>query len=74
MKGTAIARWRVANAMELCFFLLDHERPVHKEQIFTALWPEKDDALDQALRTTVYYLRKALGEGTVISRGGFLLP
>jgi two-component SAPR family response regulator len=71
LKGNAITRWRVANAMELCFFLLDHERPVHKEQIFIALWPEKDDALDQALRTSLYYLRKALGESTVISRGGF---
>ncbi len=71
LQTTPITHWRVVNAMELCFFLLDREYPCHKEQIFTALWPDKDEIPDQALRTTIYYLRKALGEGTVISKKGF---
>jgi len=71
LQETPITRWRVVDAMELCFFLLDRERPCHKEQIFTALWPDKEGTPDQALRTTVHYLRKALGENAVVSRGGF---
>src|SRR5581483_10946530 len=69
LQETPITRWRVVDAMELCFFLLDRGRPCHKEQIFTALWPEREGTSNQALRTAVYYLRKALGERTVVSRG-----
>ena len=69
--GTPVRRWRVVHAMILCFFLLDHQRPVHKEQIFLELWPERDEPSDQALRTSVYNLRKILGESAVVSRAGF---
>ena len=69
LQETPITHWRLVDAMELCFFLLDRGRPCHKEQILTALWPDKEGTSDQVLRTAVYYLRKALGERTVVSRG-----
>jgi len=68
-----ITRWRMARAMELCFFLLDRQEPVHKEQIIVALWPEseEDEQADQKFRSTVYYLRKALGENCITARSGY---
>ncbi|GCE49799.1 ATP/maltotriose-dependent transcriptional regulator MalT [Thermosporothrix hazakensis] len=71
LEGKPITRWRMARAMELCFFLLDKGKPVHKEQIMLALWPEVDEAIDQTLRSTIYYLRKALGEGCISYRSGY---
>ncbi|QBD74979.1 hypothetical protein EPA93_02810 [Ktedonosporobacter rubrisoli] len=71
LQDQPIKRWRVSHAMSLCFFLLDHTYPVHKEQICAELWPEKDVSSGQALRTSIYYLRKILGEAAVISRSGF---
>src|SRR5205085_7529005 len=65
-----ITRWRMARAMELCFFLLDRGRPMRKEQIIDALWPDAEDFSEQTLRSTIYYLRKALGEACIVSYGG----
>ena len=70
LDGKPITRWRMARAMELCFFLLDRARPVHKEQIIETLWPNVDEPAEQTLRSTVYYLRKALGESCIIYRSG----
>ena len=65
-----ITRWRMAHAMELFFFLLDSGRPMRKEQIITALWPQIDDQINQTFHSTIYYLRKALNDAYVVSRGG----
>jgi two-component SAPR family response regulator len=65
-----ITRWRMAQAMELFFFLLDSGRPMRKEQIITALWPQVDDQTNQTFHSTVYYLRKALNKAYIVSRGG----
>jgi LuxR family transcriptional regulator, maltose regulon positive regulatory protein len=65
-----ITRWRMARTLELFFFLLDSGRPMSKEQIITALWPEVDEHVDQTLHSIIYYLRKALGESCIISRKG----
>ncbi|HJT55084.1 MAG TPA: BTAD domain-containing putative transcriptional regulator [Ktedonobacteraceae bacterium] len=71
INGVPVTRWRMAHAMELFFFLLEIARPVRKEQITTALWSEHDsDQNDSTVRTTIYYLRKVLGEGTVIFQSG----
>ncbi|GCE14514.1 BTAD domain-containing putative transcriptional regulator [Tengunoibacter tsumagoiensis] len=67
--GAPVNRWRMARSMELYFFLLDHNRPVHKERIIAALWPDENDH-DQTLRSTVYYLRKAIGETCIPYQGG----
>jgi LuxR family transcriptional regulator, maltose regulon positive regulatory protein len=69
--GIPVTRWRMARAMELFFFLLENGRPVRKNQIINALWPEQDrDQIDSTVRTTIYYVRKALGERSVIFRAG----
>lgn len=66
-----ITRWRMARAMELCFYLLDAARPMRKEQIITALWEEADEQTSQTFYSTIHYLRKALGgEPTIRSRAG----
>ena len=59
----AVSCWRMARAMELYFFLLENDRPLRKEQIVVALWPDiEDEKADQTFRSTIYYLRKAIGE------------
>ena len=65
-----IRRWRMARSMELFFLLLNAEHPLHKEQIILALWPEADEQIDQTLRSTLHYLRKALGASSIVSRAG----
>lgn len=64
-----VTRWRMARSMELFFFLLDRGRPVQKEQILTTLWSEVQDQSNQTLHSTIYYLRKALGEACIVSHG-----
>lgn len=65
-----ITRWRMARAMELLFLLLNTGRPMRKEQIITALWPDADDHITQTLHSTIHYLRKSLGESCIASRSG----
>ncbi len=64
-----VTRWRRPRAMELFFLLLDSGRPLRKEQIITALWPETDEHINQTLHSTIHYLRKSLGEACIASRG-----
>lgn len=59
---TPITRWRMARAMELYFFLLEANHPMRKEQIISSLWSDVDEPLDQTFRSTIFYLRKTLGE------------
>lgn len=71
LHGVTVTRWRMARAMELFFFLLERGRPVRKSQIISALWPEQDsDQIDSTVRTTIYYLRKALGEKILVFQAG----
>lgn len=68
--GQLITRWRLARSLELCFFLLDYHRPIRKEQLVEALWSEDEEYVDQAVRSTLYYLRKALGSACLLSQAG----
>jgi DNA-binding SARP family transcriptional activator len=71
IQGKPISHWRMARAMELFFFFLHTGRPLRKEQILTALWPNIDEQTDHTLHTTIYYLRKTLGDNKCITtRGG----
>ena len=65
-----VTHWRMARSMELYFFLLDQQGLVRKDLIIERLWPDADDHIDQTLRSTIYYLRKALGESCIVYRGG----
>lgn len=49
-----MTHWRMARAMELVFYLLDCSRPMRKEQMLTALWPEVDEQTDHTLHSTIY--------------------
>ncbi|GCE23076.1 BTAD domain-containing putative transcriptional regulator [Dictyobacter kobayashii] len=68
--GTPVTRWRMARSMELCYFLLNVGRSVRKEQIIEALWSSPEDNIDQTLRSSLFYLRKAIGEACIVYRGG----
>jgi LuxR family maltose regulon positive regulatory protein len=70
LNGNLVKRWRMTRVMELFFFLLHIDRPIHKEQIMVALWPDADDPADQALRSSIYHLRKLLGFSCVVTHGG----
>ncbi len=66
-----ITRWRMPRAMELCFYLLDCARPVRKEQIISALWPDADEQTTRTFYSTIHYLRQALGgESIIVAKGG----
>ncbi len=74
VNGIPVTRWRMARSMELYFMLLDAGHPLRKEQIMEALWPEPDEQSDQTLRSTIFYLRKAVGESCIIyNTGSYLL-
>jgi len=49
-----VVGWRMARALELFFYLLDAGRPVRKEQIIAALWPEANEQVDHTFHNTVY--------------------
>jgi DNA-binding SARP family transcriptional activator len=61
-----VIRWRMARALELFFYLLDSGRPLRKEQMITALWPETDEHVDHTFHNTIYYVRKAIGESCLV--------
>ena len=65
----AVTRWRMPRSMELFFLFLDSGSPLRKEQIITALWPEIDEQTDQNWRSTLFYLRKVIGETCIIKSG-----
>lgn len=69
--GSPITRWRMTRTMELYFFLLESDTPLRKEQIVAALWPEVDsEQIDQTVRSTIYYLRKAIGKRCLVYHSG----
>lgn len=71
LRQEPITRWRMARAMELCFYLLNCGRPMRKEAIITALWPEMDEQTTRTFYSTIYYLRQALhGESVIVAKGG----
>jgi len=66
-----VTRWRMARAMELCFYLLNCARPMRKEAIITDLWPDMDEQTTRTFYSTIYYLRQALGgEAVIVAKGG----
>ena len=71
LRQEPITRWRMARAMELCFYLLNCGRPIRKETIITDLWSEIDEQTTRTFYSTIYYLRQALGgEPVIVARGG----
>jgi ATP/maltotriose-dependent transcriptional regulator MalT/DNA-binding SARP family transcriptional activator len=68
--NTPVTRWRMARARELCFLLLNSGGSLSKEEILTALWEDEvSDSTDQTLYLLIHYLRKILGEASILTRG-----
>jgi LuxR family maltose regulon positive regulatory protein len=68
--GALVHDWRTVKASELLFFLLDQGKPVRKEVLIEAIWP--DDDLTQAdanFRSTLHRLRKALSPDWIKREG-----
>ncbi|HYF93496.1 MAG TPA: BTAD domain-containing putative transcriptional regulator [Symbiobacteriaceae bacterium] len=74
VEGRTVSGWRTAKARDLlAFLILSGDRPVSRDQIIEALWPETEpDAGTSALHTALYHLRRALGPGadTMVSFAG----
>ncbi|GCE14964.1 BTAD domain-containing putative transcriptional regulator [Tengunoibacter tsumagoiensis] len=67
--GSPVTHWRMARSQELYFFLLDHDRAISKEHIIATLWPDEDDTIQQTFRSTVYHLRKIIGQECLVYIG-----
>jgi LuxR family transcriptional regulator, maltose regulon positive regulatory protein len=65
-----IGRWRTTRSMELFFLLLNASYPLSREQLITDLWHNEQEPTDQVWRSTLYYLRQALGTECVTSHNG----
>jgi LuxR family transcriptional regulator, maltose regulon positive regulatory protein len=61
-KLVSSAQWRTASVRELFFYFLSNPRPVSKEAVGGALWPELDNShLKLRFKNNLYHLRHALG-------------
>ena len=53
--------WRSEKSKEMFFFFLSNRRPLRKEEIVTALWPDlPEEKTSSAFHSTLYRLRQAL--------------
>ncbi len=73
--GRPPARWRTTKARDLlAYFVLSGGRPIARDQVIEALWPELDfEPARTLLHTTLYNLRStigAAGEGLITFAGG----
>jgi len=68
-KAVTSTKWVTQKrARELFFLLLAHPKGMTKEEIGIALWPESSsERLRLQFKNTVYYLRFALGQETIIN-------
>ena len=74
-EDSLVTHWRIARARELYFYMLHCNRPMNKEHIVEALWPEENAHAFQSLYSAVHHLRKALGAYSIVSRkGAYMLP
>ncbi len=68
--GTVVHDWRTAKASELLLLLLDAKKPLAKETIVDALWPELDlEQADSLFKSTIYRLRNALSRDWIKRNG-----
>ncbi|MEX2229559.1 MAG: tetratricopeptide repeat protein [Dehalococcoidia bacterium] len=71
----AAIQWRSERSMEMLFYMLESNRPLRKEEIAVALWPEiGQDRLNSAFHSTLHRLRLAIGrEHIAQDRGRYIL-
>lgn len=75
VNGAAVRKWRSVKACELLFLLLTHNKPLTKEFIAEALFPDTDfSQLAAYCKTAVYRLRNALEADWIkFADGGYSL-
>lgn len=67
--GNLVTRfeWRSIRAIEMFFLLLEVQRPMSKEEIAVAIWPDISPArVNSAFHSTLYRLRRAVGTRTIM--------
>jgi ATP/maltotriose-dependent transcriptional regulator MalT/DNA-binding SARP family transcriptional activator len=63
--------WRAEKGKEMFFFFLSNRRPLRKEEIVAALWPElPEDKTTSAFHSNMYRLRKALYQDVIAKDSG----
>ncbi|MDO8614369.1 MAG: tetratricopeptide repeat protein [Dehalococcoidia bacterium] len=63
--------WRSEKGKEMFFFFLCNRRPLRKEEIVTALWPDlPEDKTTSAFHSNMYRLRKALYQDVIAKDSG----
>ncbi len=77
-QGQAILAWRTAKVRDLlAYLILSGDRPVTRDAILDALWPDSDPESAQTIfHTTLYQLRRALkpaGEVIAFAAGAYRL-
>jgi len=63
--------WRAEKGKEMFFFFLSNRRPLRKEEIIAALWPDlPEDKTTSAFHSNMYRLRKALYQDVIAKDSG----
>jgi LuxR family maltose regulon positive regulatory protein len=63
--------WRSEKSKEMFFFFLCNRRPLRKEEIVAALWPDlSDDKTTSAFHSNMYRLRKAMYQECIAKDSG----
>lgn len=70
INGSPVTHWHMARSMEMCYFLLEYQKPIRKELLIEALWPTDEEYVDQTFRSALHYLRKIIGKECVTSQKG----
>jgi LuxR family maltose regulon positive regulatory protein len=73
MNGREITdlEWRSEKSKEMFFFFVCNRRPLRKEEIVTALWPDlAEDKTTSAFHSNMYRLRKALYQDVIAKDSG----
>jgi two-component SAPR family response regulator len=69
--------WRSEKSKEMFFYFLSHARPLSKDEVVTALWPDlPEEKCNSAFHSNLYRLRQALYNDCIVKQGGnyFLNP